>query len=105
MSTNFEKDVDAYYQDKESYTKLLFDPTTRKTSDLDEKKENGPINGWEDSRTWFQTQKSEHAQSTSKANFHALFDGKSVAEIQSAMDSTHKENPTGKRAMPILTKR
>lgn len=105
MSTGFEKDVDAYYHDKESYTKLLFDPSTRNIPDVDEKKKVNSINEWEGSRSWFQRQKPEPAPPTSKADFEALFDGKSVAEIQSGVESMHKENSTGKKTMPTLTKR
>lgn len=106
MSTNFEKDVDAYYQDKESYTKLLFDPSTCTIPNDDEKKKANSLNEWEDSRTWLQRQKPEPAPPRSKADFEALFDGKSVAEIQAGVESMYKkENSAGKRTMPVLTKR
>ncbi len=105
MSTEFENQIDTYYQDKETYTKLLSDPSTRKISDLDEKKKGSPVNGWDGSRTWFQREKTEPGQSTSKADFESLFDGKSAAEIQSGVDSVKKEGSMGKKTMPIMTKR
>lgn len=99
MSTSFEKDIDAYYQDKESYTKLLFDPASRKPSDLHEKKKPKSTNGFEGFSRWPPKKKTDPAQSTSKADFEQMFEG------QSAGDLMHKEGSTGTKAIPILGKR
>ena len=105
MSTLFEKDVDAYYQDKESYTKLLFNPSSRKPSDLHEKEKTNPNNGFQGFSVWPQKNKTDSAQSTSKADFEGMLDGRSLAEIQSAGDSMTKEGSSGTKAIPILGKR
>ena len=105
MSTDFEKDVNAYYQAKESYTKLLLDPSTHKTSDVDKKKNRNPMTHFDGFQGWLQREETKPTESTSKVDFEALFEGKSIAEIQSAMDSTRKGNSTAKKPLPIMKKR
>ena len=105
MSTDFEKDIDAYYQSKESYTKLLFDPSARKTSDLDEKKDPSPMKAFENLGPLLQQKTTVPAQtSITKTDFEALFEGESLADVQAATSSTPK-NSTVKKTMPILSRR
>ena len=104
MSTDFEKEIDGYYQSKEPYTKLVFDPSARKPSDLDEKKGPSRMQAFEDTGPLLQQNRTTPAQpSKTKADFEALFDRKSVAEMQAAMTAKPKNSAVKK--MPILTKR
>ena len=105
MSADFEKEINAYYQSKEPYTKLLFDPSARKPSDLDGKKDPSSTNAFEDLGPLLPQTTAAAAQKTkNKADFQALFEGKTVAEMQAAMSSATQDSRV-KKTMPILTKR